>query len=284
MPRGEPKRKPVLLGDGKYYNPVASRGSLKHNASVAFLQAVENKTPEVLNSLHHDVRPLYESVYWRVSPPQTEEDWLYSLHLGIVAEWFSGGPTADWTPRARAALHRLKKGLFAWASNYSILAEWTIRYALDTMMFWTAYQSFPDRRRGQWHGIRLTWGIGPRWYFEKRELRRFEYPIWQGEEEDAYRDRVQQQFELHLRRYMSEIRNRASALPKIPKIRKPEQFEMLALYLCRGMNREQIATLPGYSKDITVIYRDIREAAHMIELPLRPRGRPQKKLQKKRSK
>ena len=53
---------------------------------------------------------------------------------------------------------------------------------------------------------------------------------------------------------------------------------MLALYLCRGMNREQIAGLEGFSKDVTVIYRDIREAAQMINLPLRPRGRPQKKL------
>lgn len=299
-----PKRQPISLGVGKYYNPVTSRASLKHNARVAFLQAVENKTPEVLNSLHHDVWHLYERVYWRVSPPQSEDDWLYCLHPGIVLDWFKGRPAANWTPRSRPRLNRLKKALFAWASNYNIFAEWTILYALDAMMFWAAYQSFPDHRRvrrslrrqldkelgtedcprSRSYGIQQTWGIGPRWYFEKRELRRFEYPNWQGEEEDDYRDRVHQQFELHLQSYLSEIRNQASTLPKIPKISKPERFEMLALYLCRGMNREQIAELREFAKDVTVIYRDIREAAQMIDLPLRPRGRPRKKLQEKQSK
>jgi hypothetical protein len=277
MSRVEPKRKPLSLGVGKYYNPIKSRASLEHNARVAFLRAVENKTPEVLNSLHRDVCHLYERVY-RVSPPQSEDDWLYSIHPGIVSDWFTGRPGTNWTPRSRPALNRLKKALFAWASNYNISAGWTIGYALDAMMFWVAYQSFPDRRRVR------RWGIGPRWYFEKREFRRFEYPNWQGEKEDAYRDRVHQQFELHLQRYMSEIRNQASTLPTIPKISKPERFEMLALYLCRGMNREQIAELREFSKDVTVIYRDLREAAQMIDLPLRPRGRPRKKLQKKPSK
>jgi hypothetical protein len=296
MSRAEPKRKQLSLGVGKYYNPVTSRASLKHNARVAFLQAVENKTPEVLNSLHHDVWHFYESIYWRVSAPESEEDWLYSIHPGIVSDWFTGRPAANWTPRSRPALNRLKKALFAWASNYNIFAGWTIMYALDAMMFWAAYQSFPDHRRmGRWlrteddlqsrsYGIQQTWGIGTRWYFEKRELRRFEYPNWQGEEEDDYRDRVDQQFKLHLQRYMSEIRKQASTLPKIPKISKPERFEMLALYLCRGMNREQIAKRREFSKDVTVIYRDIREAAQMIDLPLRPRGRPRKKLQGKHSK
>ena len=45
MSRAEPKHKQLSLGVGKYYNPVTSRASLKHNARVAFLQAVENKTP-----------------------------------------------------------------------------------------------------------------------------------------------------------------------------------------------------------------------------------------------
>ena len=157
MSRAEPKRKQLSLGVGKYYNPVTSRASLKHNARVAFLQAVENKTPEVLNSLHHDVWHFYESIYWRVSAPESEEDWLYSIHPGIVSDWFTGRPAANWTPRSRPALNRLKKALFAWASNYNIFAGWTIMYALDAMMFWAAYQSFPDhRRKGRWLRTRTT--------------------------------------------------------------------------------------------------------------------------------
>ena len=299
MPQADRKRKAILLGTGKYYDPVTSPASLKHNARVLFLQAVEKRTPEVLKSLHHDVWPFYESLYRRVLPPPSEDDWLYSIHPGLVSDWFSGRDTADWTPPIQATLKRLKKALFTWASSYNILAGWTIGYGLDAMMFWAAQggrwrhrklskqlgedRATEDHQRSRSDGIQHTWGIGPRWYFAKRELRRFEYATWQGEEENDYRHRVHQQFELHLERYMSEIRNRASTLPKIPKISKPEQFEMLALYLCRGMNLKQIAKLPGFSKDVTVIYRDIREAARAIVLPLRSRGRPLKKLQKKQS-
>ena len=66
MPQADRKRKAILLGTGKYYDPVTSPASLKHNARVLFLQAVEKRTPEVLKSLHHDVWPFYESLYRRV--------------------------------------------------------------------------------------------------------------------------------------------------------------------------------------------------------------------------
>ncbi|HXI43538.1 MAG TPA: hypothetical protein VNH18_19910 [Bryobacteraceae bacterium] len=300
-PAQKPKR--ISLGSGKYYDPEKSRASVKHNARVLFLQAVENRTPAVLNALRGDPWDLYEALYRRVTPPQSEHDWLYSIHPVIVSDWFAGRPSAGWTPRARAALTRLKKSLFAWGSNYNILAEWTLGYALDTMMFWTEYESVPDRRRyDRWlrkqldkalpsdggtesscYGIRYSWGIGAYWYFDKRERRHFEYQNWQGEDEGEYQQRIRVEFDQHLESYMSEIRNRASALPRTPDVTKPERFDMLALYLCGRMSRDRIAALPDFAKDTSVIYRDIREAADLIDLPLRPRGRPSKKLQSKPS-
>jgi hypothetical protein len=128
MSRAEPKRKRILLGVGKYYNPAASAPSLKHNARVLFLEAVENKAPEVLHSLHHDVWPLYERVYWRVSPPQSENDWRYAMHPALAGDWFRGRPVANWTARSGSALNRLKRALYAWASHYGIFAEWTIMF------------------------------------------------------------------------------------------------------------------------------------------------------------
>src|SRR5437899_1663555 len=90
--------------------------------------------------------------------------------------------------------------------------------------------------------------------------RQFNYAAWRGEDVDEYSQRLQKEFREHLAPYLEDVKRRANGLPRVPVLRRPERFEMLALYLCRGMPREEISKT-AFHKDPTVIYRDIRRAA-----------------------
>jgi hypothetical protein len=165
--------------------------------------------------------------------------------------------------------------------------------ALDTMYFWSVSESGRLRREAnsarrlarlmktkpldiqtcqELDGRQYTWGTGRMWYFPKDPDQQFNYPGWRGENVADYERSVRTEFDRHLTDYIREVEAKAAKLPKTPRLSKPERFEMLALYLCRNMNREQIAKA-GFRKDTTVIFRDIQKAADLIDLRLRKPGR-----------
>jgi hypothetical protein len=115
------------------------------------------------------------------------------------------------------------------------------------------------------------------WLFGRshaERVRQFAYPAWHGEDERDYERTVRGLFDQYLEELLREVRKQSAAMIRLKPLTKPERFEMLALYLCRDMSPEKIAEQPGFSKDPTGIYRDIRQAASMIGLSLKTRGRP----------
>ena len=82
-------------------------------------------------------------------------------------------------------------------------------------------------------------------------------------------------FDQHLAHYRQEIEQRTASLDVVEKIKNLRQFDMLALYLCRGKTPEEIGKLPGLGwKEKSVSYRDIKRAAELVVLPMKKHGRP----------
>jgi hypothetical protein len=289
------KSEVVKMGEGAYYDPKASQGSLDHNYRYLFLDAIERRTPEVLSALRSEVWPEYEKVYWGVSPSHTNDYWMYTLHPTLAWSWLSNTKPPGWTAKAFRALAPLKKSILRWAKNHGILADWMLMRALDSMLLWTIHESHPSRLKNvarlnrelnkllgitedrsdgrSAHTRPALWWVSRRWYFPKAVDRQFTYAAWAGEDETEYERRLLKEFQGHLAPYLGEVKDRAKTLPRIPVFRRPERFEMLALYLCRGMTREQIAAETEFNKDPTVIYRDLNAAAKMIGLQLRKPGK-----------
>jgi hypothetical protein len=122
---------------------------------------------------------------------------------------------------------------------------------------------------------RYSWDAFPRWFFPGDADQHFVYAGWRGEDPLEYIQDVLAQLGKHLRGYLVTVGRRAASLPKTPVLRNPERFEMLALYLCRNMTREQIKKA-GFHKDLSVIFRDIQKAANLIGLTLRKPGKPRR--------
>ncbi|HKW86995.1 MAG TPA: hypothetical protein VJM82_07990, partial [Nitrospiraceae bacterium] len=142
----ERKHKSVLMGDGAYYHPKASVGSLDNNYRYLFLDAIEKRTPDVLKSLRHRIWPTYEAMHWRVVPRLSRDYWLYKLHPELVFHWTLGTKLEGWTPRSRRVLALLKRQLFSWSKKYQVHVDWMLMRALDTLYFWTTHESEPSRR------------------------------------------------------------------------------------------------------------------------------------------
>jgi hypothetical protein len=119
----ERKSKRVLIGEGAYYHPKASLGSLKHNYRYLFLSAIENRTPEVLKELRYRVWPAYDSMHWRIDPLIPQEEWLYQIHPNLARSWMLDIHPKDWTPRAKRVLTPIKKQLLAWSKQYQVYCD-----------------------------------------------------------------------------------------------------------------------------------------------------------------
>ena len=286
------------MGEGAYYDPQASHGSLKHNHRYRFLAAIQKRTPEVLTALRYRVWPQYDRLYWRVRPCKTLKTWRYTINPDLAISWMAEAEPKNWTPYANRSLKTLKRRLFLWSQNFQVHSEWMLMVALDTMLTWTIYESSPSRQINEakidrdltqlfkldlstieedekFDSRHYTWETGPKWCFPEGPDQQFIYPGWHGQAAEAYEREIRAKFDEHLSQYMRGVSATAATLPKIPRVR-PEIFEMLALYLCRDMNRKQIASA-GFNKDLTVIYRNIRKAAEMVDLPLKAPGRSSQK-------
>jgi hypothetical protein len=93
---------------------------------------------------------------------------------------------------------------------------------------------------------------------------------------------VREEFKKHLGEYMLEVARRAAGMKKVEGFPRPERFEMLALYLCRGMSPEKITDelYDGTTKSVEAVYRDVRAAARLLGLTLKRPGRPRGSTEK----
>ena len=117
------------------------------------------------------------------------------------------------------------------------------------------------------------------------ESRSFTYPKWDGFDERRYEHYIREKFDEHLKGYMREVEAMAEQATEVEVLTKPERFEMLALYLCRGETPESIGAMKigGTRKEKSGISRDIQSAAGYVKIPLRKRGIPVgTKLKKRR--
>ena len=287
------KFEPITLGDSHYYDPKTSDQFIIHNARYHFLKAVETRTPEVLRSLRHDVWPAYEKTYWQMFPRQTSDTWKYSLHPELVASWIEKKEPTRWIDLGQSAPNDLRDRVLAWARDHHISKDWVLHQALNTMFTWTENESSPRRslnvenarsriaralgsskpeRDSSWDLKTYRWHVQRHWFFGRAEQKQFGYTAWMGERPSDFKRRTRVEFAAHLKAYMVEVEERSKALRRVPSLTKPEMFDMLALYLCRGMKRDELQAL--FRKDVTGIYRDLREAAELVDLSLKRPGRP----------
>jgi hypothetical protein len=208
-------------------------------------------------------------------------------------------PELRWT-----GYETVREGLSAWADQYKIRTVWIARFALDALLEWTLrgsplpLQELPSRDQLTEYLADLSSDDRAKFLLEQQRLaqqtvtfpiyplglqhydpspaRVFEYPPWDGHDEQAYEKGVLRLFEGHLKRYVDEISTKTSDYVPVEPITKPERFDMLALYLCRDLSIGQIA--PLFNKDPTGIHRDLHSAAELIDIPIpSKRGRPRKK-------
>jgi hypothetical protein len=316
----QPKRKSIRLYATKYY-PAASADSIRtHHYRALFLRSVEQSTPEVVTELACEILPLYRREFHR--DQEEREDTSHSLfltnysdfHPRMAKSWFTGKKDVWW--------HRyptVRNPLRAWAERYRVKEPWMLQYALDALGEWAVnYASFEKceqpaseqeiraraaklaqahreafcgemrERNKRIRKARISWPVFPitpsTIQRDRVDAEVFSYPRWNGFDERRYERYVRDLFAKHIAEYMVKVRTESCGLQRVESLTKPERFDMLALYLCRRKSMAQIAKLPGFWKDRTGIYKDIRKAATLVGLRLQARGRPKKKLQITRSK
>ena len=230
-----PRKSEVLkMGEGAYYEPKASKGSLDHNYRYLFLIAIEKRTPEVLSGLRGEVWPKCEAFDWRVSPPQTSNYWMYTLHPAMAWSWLFNTKPPNWTSRDLRALAPMKNSLLLWANKHRILSDWVLMRALDSMLLWTIHESHPgrfeavaklDRQLNKLLKIDISkgrstyakpvpWGVSRHWYFPKAADRQFTYSAWAGEDVTEYQQRLLEEFRQHLAPYLRDVKAEATRLPR----------------------------------------------------------------------
>ena len=117
------------------------------------------------------------------------------------------------------------------------------------------------------------------------EPRSFVYSKWDGHDEHEYEGYIRELFDAHLKEYMGEVEEMAGRATLVEPLRKPERFDMLALYLCRNKTPSEIGALGigGANKEKTGVFLDIQAAAKLVQIPLKKRGiAPGTKLKKRR--
>ncbi|HUQ95167.1 MAG TPA: hypothetical protein VM120_26050 [Bryobacteraceae bacterium] len=163
--------------------------------------------------------------------------------------------------RDNTAAARIRGPLLDWADRYRLRYEWMLSMALDACLIWCC--------------------SGPPYEFRFREFQprsegisTFKYPAWDGRDEKEYLREVCGLFEQHLNAEIAQqLPDRVKATPLITRT---ERFDMMALYLCKGMTPQVISTRPGLCKDPDVVRRELREVAALIGVRVRGKGRPSK--------
>src|ERR1017187_4311871 len=250
-----------------------------NNYRCHFLNIVEKRTPEVVEDLASVILPKYSNHFWSPSTKPSKSNLSMDMlryHRLMARSWVEGRQDAWWS-----YFEPVRDLLLSWAEWYQIKSDWVLQTALDAMLHWTWHHTRFDKfekifgkdwtvARRDKYAATLTPKLRAeflREYVEEeqrvkeavvqlptyrsepsnsaRQFRKFEYEAWDGHDETQFFQQMKALFDQHLAHYRQEIEQRTASLDVVEKIKNLRQFDMLALYLCRGKTPEEIGKLPG---------------------------------------
>ena len=207
-------------------------------------------------------------------------------HMEYLYRWMPFTPPG--TPHP-PKVRRLQESVRDWAAEWHLTPDWCADYALWTLGHWRRQEKLrrerdlpplPPREFGRSYG--WDW-VFPECYTHRRvpinyDEQRFDFSAegWtvikttRAEAEQALRA----EFDAALARYLDRMEQLAEArgLVPAPQRRSHEHFAWLAQYQLRGRSYREIAE--EACRDRKTIADAVRDIAALIELPLRPTGRP----------
>jgi hypothetical protein len=280
----KPVKKPVIAPDdvvAQYAERVFGFPRTDIPRAVArrhFLIAIEDKVPEVLETLYHDVFPLCSS-HWSYMEQWEQEMGL--LYVDKALEYYDAGglPTA------------YGNALVSWLKHWNFTEDWLMDAATGTLQNWRNVKDVPgfpylgDRTldRLEWHLQMYDRTPNGSLRFDLTSFRY--YPqSWDPfvETRKQFKDRFMERLEKHLDAYLDKVDSIAiaqGALPT-PEKRNLEHFAWTVLYQALGLSYQQIADryAEGGDLDKESVRDAVRKTADFIGIRLRPpkRGAPRK--------
>jgi hypothetical protein len=283
---GRRERSEKLPAGATYFFEGRDSAAVDHNLRQMFAEAIEREAQEVLRYLHNVVWPFYGELYWQhhSTTPEDTDEWMGLQQLIRSAVLELGGIGT------RLSTQPLVIELANWADRFGIRVEWILQLALDVMAEWSR-TSGPDYEAdissmlsmvgaaplSDWAADRAIyrWSAGRIWTTPAPAV--FEYKGQGGAEDaDAYVRQRLRDFEDHLRKKVVHCAPTPAA--------RPSDFDLLALYVCKGWSIGQIAQwlsdnelTGGRSIDDSTVLRRIKHAGQLVGMRTRSPGRPRKK-------
>lgn len=240
--------------------------------------AIEDDTPEVLESLYGDVFPLCSS-HWTYERQYKQEKGLTFIDKAL--EYHNAG----------VVLREYGTALVSWLKRWNLTEGWLMDMATATLRNWRNVQDVPDfpylanrnLDRLEWHLEMYNRRPNGHLRFEFDYFRC--YPqSWDPfvETRKQFKDRFMERFEQQLDAYLDKVDGMAVAQGAVPtpEKRKLEHFVWTVLYQVLGLSYKQIAD--RYAEGGDLDKESVRDAVHktadFIGLRLRPPklGRPGK--------
>jgi hypothetical protein len=246
-----------------------------------FKEALRRTTPEVLDSLHQEVLPIYKAI-----TPEVVKQRLSSRKLRPLGEsgfdidpafeeeagdflltWYEVQSDTSGTKQ----IVQLNEGLQRWSQQFNLDAEWILDAAVQTLFTWSRHS--PDQSALKWGRVP---GLDMR--FEQREFN-FSDAGWNGEEETwkDFEDRVTRRFKKQLQEYRVDITNLAvnQGWTERHDFKEKQHFDWLALYQVRQTSPKEITKhfslvrRKPFNIENTV-FKAVGRKAKLIGLTLRP--------------
>jgi hypothetical protein len=219
----------------------------------AFLKAIRQYTPEVLERLRDELMPRYSSP---------------ALFAAASARLKSKIPPR--TPPVPAAdFADFKAALDSWAEQFRLGDRWLREIAVLTLDRWKACPA--DLATLNWAGLLFR----PTPLSLDRELT-FSDPGWLVESErwPEFAARVDEAFKQRLQEYRFSIEDQTSefGVSAPPQIKQPEHYRWLALYQVRRMSPAQIADTMSDDEQTIIentVLKAVGKTAGLIGLTLR---------------
>ena len=259
------------MGTPEYTDRSHGFCSIETEAREQFLDSVSRLAPTVLEQLR-GLLSLYGSLH--AASGGRIQDLIKNRRFGFLKEAGEIESELSTNPDTTDLLQQLKAGLQKWAADWYINAPWVLDYAELTLSEWQIGE-LADTRFAQ---ASVTSFQNIHYPEEVSDLLLSDRWKFLSESWMDFKARV----ELSLSSYEERIRKMAldNGYMQVPKIPSdlPIKLECAALYLCGWKQPGEIGAMPQYAREKSRVFRWIKEATKLLQLPTRPTGRQRKNV------
>lgn len=252
-------------------------------ARAAFLKAIEDKTPEVLDWLEEHAMPILKR---NDLQSLDDEVWYWGLRLSLSEALFSAAAEQtieklsngcepalalnlyEWGGLEQEAMNtlrgwalprliELRDCLHDWAKHYGLpITEWMIEIAFESIRHWTRAE--PRQRFVTRRVIYSLLGEFPEFAFKFESWNPLEI------DEGGYKARAKARLQIAINEYLERCNKMIPAGSLIPALnqKQMEHYQWLALYQCTPMSYADIAA--SENKEASTVRDGVREAAERL--------------------